>query len=207
MATAQTRPRRGSFDFGGGVLWLAGSAVVDRNATETRNQTGPADRLTLFEVDSQLRSAPGIGAHLGFNLTSTVAIEGALTYSRPKIATAVSNDFERSPNVTISDSPLQQYVVDAGVLVHVRGLHLGSRTRPFVAASAGYLRQVTEARATVSTGRVYAIGGGLKQMLAPSGRLGLRVDARLGVRDGGLMLDEHRRRAFFMAGAGTFILF
>lgn len=207
MATAQPGLRRGSFDLGGGALWLAGSAAGGRNATETRNQTGSADRLTLFEVDSRLRSAPGIGAHLGFTLTAILTIEGALTYNRPKITTAVSNDFESSPSVTLSDSLLQQYVVDAGVLVHLTGLHLGSRTRPFLAASAGYLRQVTEERASVSTGRVYRMGGGVKRLLTSNERLGLRVDARLGVRDGGLMLDDRRRRAFFMAGAGAFVVF
>ena len=204
---AQTGPRAGAFDLGGGALWLASSAVGDRKATETRNQTGSADRLTLFEVGSRLRSAPGMGAHVGFNLTSTLAIEGTLTYSRPRITTAVANDFERSPNLTLSDSSLQQYFIDAGVLVHLTSLRLGSRTLPFLAASVGYLRQVTEEHASVLTGRLYGIGGGLKQMLSPGGRVGLRVDARLGVRDGGLMLDDHRHRAFFMAGAGTFFVF
>jgi hypothetical protein len=35
----------------------------------------------------------------------------------------------------------------------------------------------------------------------------LRVDARLGVRDGGLTMGTHQRRPFFMAGAGTFVVF
>ena len=206
-ARAQSRPTRGSVELGAAALWIGGSVVGERKATETRNQAGSADRLTLFEVDERMRSTPGINAHLAFNVTSTIAVEGSFTYSRPSLATSISSDFEGSPNVTLSDSPLQQYFADGGLVFHLTGWHLGRRTLPFLAVNAGYLRQVTENHASVTTGRTYGVAGGLKQMLAPSGRIGLRVDARLGVRDGGLAFDAHRRRPFFMVGAGTFVLF
>lgn len=206
-ASAQPRPSRGAFEVGGAALWIGGSVVGERKATETRNQTGSADRLTLFAVDARMRSAPGINAHIAFNVTSTIAVEGGFTYSRPSIATSITSDFEGSPNVTLSDSSLQQYFADGGVVFHVTPLRLGSRTLPFLAVSAGYLRQVTEGGVLVTTGRVYGIGGGFKQMLTPNGRIGLRVDLKLGVRDGGMMLDEHHRRPFFVVGAGTFMMF
>ena len=206
-ARAQARPSRGSFEVGGAALWIGGSVVGQRRATETRNQTGSADRLTLFAVDARLRSAPGVKAHLAFNLTPAIAIEGGFTYSRPSIATAVASDFEGSPDVTLSDSPLQQYFADGGAVFHLTGLLLGGRTLPFLAVSAGYLRQVMGGGVWVTTGRIYGIGGGLKQMLAPNGRIGLRMDARLGIRDGGMMIDEHQRRPFFMVGGGTFVVF
>jgi hypothetical protein len=204
-ASAQFSPRPGSFELGGGVVYIGGSAMGTARATETRNQTGTADPLILFETDARLQSAVGIGAHVGFNLTSGIAIESAVTYSRPSISTSISNDFERSPDLVISDSSLQQYFFDVGVIVHLRALHLGSRGLPFMSGSIGYLRQVTDERASTESGRVYQVGGGLKQML--TGGVGLRFDARLGIRDGGLTLDDQTHRRFFVAGAGTFVLF
>jgi len=204
-ASAQFSPRPGSFELGGGVVYIGGSAVGATRATETRNQTGTADPLILFETDTRLQSAVGIGAHVGFNLTSMIAIESAATYSRPSISTSISNDFERSPDLVISDSSLQQYFFDVGVIVHLRALHLGSRGLPFMSGSFGYLRQVTDERASTDSGRVYQVGGGLKQML--TGGVGLRFDARLGIRDGGLTLGDQTHRRFFVAGAGAFVLF
>jgi hypothetical protein len=206
-ASAQFTPRPDSVEFGGGVVYIGSSTLGTAKATETRNQTGATDPLTLFETDARLQSAAGIGAHVGFNLTSRIAIESALTYSRPSIRTSVSNDFERSPDIVIGNSSLQQYFIDLGLIVHVRALHLGSRGLPFMTGRIGYLHQVTDERASTDSGRVYQVGGGLKQMLTTGGRIGLRFDARLGIRDGGLTLDDHTHRRFFVAGAGTFVLF
>jgi hypothetical protein len=204
-ASAQFSPRPGSLELGGGVVYIGGSAIGAARATETRNQTGTADPLILFETDARLQSAIGIGAQVGFNLTSGIGIESAVTYSRPSIRTSISNDFERSSDVVITDSPLQQYFFDVGVVIRLSAVHLGSRGLPFVSGSIGYLRQVTDERASTDSGRVYQVGGGLRQML--TGRVGLRVDARLGIRDGGLTLGDQTPRRFFVAGAGTFVLF
>jgi opacity protein-like surface antigen len=206
-ASAQPLPSRGSFEAGGAALWLGGWGMGEKKATETRNQTGSAERLTLFAVDGRLRSAPGINTHISFNLTPVIAIESGFTYSRPSVTTSVASDFEGSPNLTLSDSSLQQYVVDGGIVFHLAGVRLNSRALPFLTVSAGYLRQVMGGGVWVTTGRIYGIGGGLKELLTPNGRIGLRVDARLGIRDGDMMLDEHQRRPFFMAGAGTFVVF
>ena len=205
-ASAQSRPSSRSFELGAEALWIGGSVVGESQATETRNQTGPADRLTLFEVDARMRSAPGLDAHIAYSVTPTIAIEGGFTYSRPSVATSIANDFEGSPDLRLSDSPLQQYFADGGIVFHLTRLPIGPM-EPFLAASVGYLRQVTEGRVSVTTGRIYEIGGGLKQVLTPRRRIGLRVDARLGVRDGGLTMGTHQRRPFFMAGAGTFVVF
>jgi hypothetical protein len=204
-ASAQVSPRPGSLELGGDVVYIGGSVIGAASATETRNQTGTADPLILFATDARLQSAVGIGAHVGFNLTSGIGIESAVTYSRPSIRTSISNDFERSPDLVIGDSPLEQYFFDVGVVVRLTAVHLGSRGLPFVAGSIGYLRQLTDERASTASGRVYTVGGGLKQML--TGRVGLRVDARLGIRDGGLILGDETPRRFFVAGAGMFILF
>ena len=204
-ADAQTYPRGRSFEIGGDGVWIGGSALGATKATETRNQTG-SDRLTLFEAGGRLKSAAGVRARVGINLTSVVGIEAALTYSRPSIVTSISNDFEGAPSGTIGTSPLAQYFADVGVILHMTTLRV-SRSVPFVTASAGYLRQLTADPAVAETGRVYHVGGGLKQMLTAGERLGLRFDARLGVRDGGLALGGRTRRPFFVASAGVFAVF
>jgi len=203
--SAQGSPRAGAFEIGGGAGWIGGSPAGDATASETRNQTGVAALLTLFEADARLRPTGAYGARVGFHLTPTTSVEAGFSYSRPTVAIAVSGDFEDSPDVTIDASSLRQYVVDLGVVVHLRRLRFGRDGVPFFSAGAGYLRELTDERALAGTGRVYRIGGGLKQRLGPRG--GLRFDAGLGVRDGGFSLDEPRLRAFFTAGAGAFLVF
>lgn len=206
-ADAQTYPRGRSFEVGGDAVWIGGSAVGAAKATETRNQAGSSDRLTLFEADGRLKSVAGIGARIGLNLTSNFGIEAALTYSRPLIVTSISNDFEGAPSATIGTSPLIQYLADLGVILHMTHLRFSRGSVPFATASVGYLRQLTVDPAVAETGRVYQIGGGLKQMLSAGRGLGLRVDARLGVRDGGFAFAGPSRRPFFVASAGLFAAF
>jgi hypothetical protein len=207
VAGAQTYPRSRSLEVGGSATWVGASSIGSARATETSNQPGASERLTLFETEGSLRAAAGVDTRIGFNLTPNVGIEAALTFSRPVIATSVTNDFEGAPNTTIATSHLDQYFVDVGVVLHLTGLRFGRGTLPFGTASVGYLRQLTADPAVAFTGRVYELGGGLKQMLTAGRRVGARFDARLGLRDGGFDLAASSRRAFFAAGAGLFVAF
>lgn len=205
MLHAQDYPAPRSVEVGGSVGWMGGTPGGSATALETRNRVGGLPRLTLFAVDGRLESTTSVAARVAFNLTRTVALEAGLSYGRPVLAARVSADFEGSPDLTVRALPLRQYVIEGGVAVHLRGLRIRGGGLPFVAAAAGYLRELSDERAAVETGRAYRLGAGVKQPLGHWG--GLRFDAGLGVRDGGFSLDEPRVRAFFTASAGVFAVF
>jgi hypothetical protein len=202
---AQSYPRSGSLELGGSAFWIGGSDLGIATAEETENRTGSSSTITLFDTSGRLRSAFGIGARVGFNLTSTIAVEGELIYSRPTIVVSISNDFENAPDVDLESSSLHEYFIDGGVVLHLDGLRFSNRGVPFVSASAGYLRQLTDERLAVETGQVYQLGGGFKQLVGE--RFGVRLDVRVGFRKGGLSFDEGDRRAFFLLGGSGFVVF
>jgi hypothetical protein len=202
---AQTYPREGSLELGGGAFWIAGSDAGAATAEETQNQTGGGGSFTLFESSARLGSALGVGGRIGFNLTSSIAFEGEFVYSRPPIIVSISNDFERAPAVSLEGSSLHQYFNDGGVVFHLTTLRFNNGGLPFLSASFGYLRQLTDERQSIESGQVYQIGGGLKQLVSPG--FGVRLDVRAGIRKGGFSFDEGGRRAFFVLGGSGFVVF
>ena len=200
--SAQAEP---SWEVAAGFGWLGGSPVGAATALETRNQVGGGPRLTLFDVDGRIESSRATTARVAFRVNPTFAVEAGFSYARPVLTTDISGDFEGSPDLTVQADPFRQYVIDVGVVVHLRRLRFGGGGLPFVSAATGYLRELTDDRTVIETGRTYRLGGGVKQ---PFGRrAGLRFDAGLGVRDGGFSLDEPRARAFLVAGLGAFFVF
>ena len=202
---AQSYPESGSLELGGSVFWIGGSDAGVATAEETENQAGSRSPFTLFETSARLRSAFGVGARVGFNVTSSIAVEGELIYSRPAIVVSITNDFENAPDATLEGSSLHEYFIDGGVVLHLNNLRFSSGGVPFVSASAGYLRQLTEERFAIETGQIYQIGGGFKQLVGE--RFGVRLDVRAGFRKGGISFDEGDRRAFFLLGGSGFVVF
>jgi hypothetical protein len=95
----------------------------------------------------------------------------------------VSGDIEGAPDLTAVER-LDQYFFEGSLLVMFDGLGLGSRTVPFAAAGAGYLRRLHEGLTVVEDGQVYHVGGGIRHWLMTRARgavraVGLRADARL----------------------------
>jgi hypothetical protein len=204
---AQSYPSSGSLEVGGGGLWVGGSDAGAATAEETQNQTGAAGSIALFDTNARLASAPGVGGRIGFNLTSTIALEGELIYSRPQIAVSISNDFEGASDVTLENSFVHQYFIDGGIVVHVNNLRFNARGVPFFRAGIGYLRQLTEGRQAIETGQVYQVGGGFKQLVGTGQRFGVRFDVRAAIRKGGLSFDEHGQHAFVVLGGSVFVVF
>ena len=78
---------------------------------------------------------------------------------------------------------------------------------------AGYLRELHNGREVVQTGQSGQAGGGIKVLLSRSQRglvrtVGLRADARLCVRRGGIEIDEDEPlRTYASAAAGLVVGF
>ena len=209
-AYAQTSERpvgRLEITIGGG--WLGGADLGSSDANLRANAT-PAEPLRLFSAESQIRGAPTLQADAGFAFTRRWAVEGGVVISRPELQTSISDDAEGAPSITVGEG-IDQYVFEARVIVMLDEIRLGPRTIPFVAAGAGYLRQLHEGRTVVEEGHVYHVGGGLKHWFVARDRgfikaAGVRIDARLYLLVAGIAFDDGPRPQGAVSGS-AFVTF
>jgi hypothetical protein len=130
--------------------------------------------------------------------------------SHPDLRTSISADAEDAPPITIAER-IDQYGIDAGVVVMLSELSLGGRTVPFVAAGAGYLRQLHEGQTVVEQGRAYHAGGGVKHWLLSRdtgwiSAAGMRADARVYLMSGGIAFEDRLRPHLAISGS-VFVAF
>ena len=189
-------------DMGGG--WLGGARLGLRDADLRAPAQTPAP-FRLFRVDSRFHAAPTFHLKSVVALSRRFGVEAGITVSHPELRASVSNDAEAAPPITIAER-IDQYSVDAGVIVMIGELALGSRTLPYVAAGAGYLRQLHEGQTLVEEGRVFHAGGGVKHWLVARDQgfingAGLRVDARLYFMSGGIGFEDGPRRHGAVSGS------
>ena len=196
-ATAQTPVlpvARFEIDAGGG--WLGGARLGSRDASLRAPAAAPAT-FRLFSVDSRFAAAPTVHLKAGVAFSRRLGVEAGVTLSHPELRVSVTNEAEAAPPITIAER-IDQYSLDASVIVMIGELALGRRTLPFAAAGAGYLRQLHEGRTVVEEGYVFHAGGGIKHWLMARDQgfisgAGLRVDARLYLMSGGIAFEDHPR--------------
>jgi hypothetical protein len=192
---------------GGG--WLGGSQLGSGDANLRAASTTPTP-FRLFSVDSRLAPAPTFDVKAGYALSPRFVVEGGLTLSHPELRASISNDVEAAPPITIAER-IDQYGVDAGLVVMIRELAIGGRTVPFVSGGAGYLRQLHEGQTVVEHGHFFHAGGGVKHWLLARARgllngAGVRVDARLYLMSGGVAF-ENRPRPHGAVSGSVFVAF
>ena len=141
--------------------------------------------------------APTFHVRAGYAFTPRFGVEGGLTVGRPELRASITNDAEAAPPITIAER-VDQYGIDASLVVMIRELAIGGRTIPFASGGAGYLRQLHEGQTVVEQGHVFHAGGGVKHWLLARDRgfingAGLRVDARLYLMSGGITFDDRPR--------------
>ena len=196
------RPHR--FTLSAGVVASGGYPVGDQSAELRRNAAGNPAPLPLFRAESTFEAAPGFDARVDFALSRGLAIEVGATYSTPRLEVTVSDDSESDPNVQLGEE-VSQYTVDVSGLWLVSGLALG-RVRPYIILGGGYLRQLHEDRLVAETGGLFHAGGGVRIWFtggSGSARaIGLRVEARLVRRSGGIEFEDGVRNypAFSILG-------
>jgi len=183
----------------GGLVWSGGYDIGDRAAALRGNAVGPnAPAFPLFRADTSVDGAAGLDARVGFAVTRALTIEFGVTYQKPGLTAALSQDAEAAA-VTIDAEQLSQYIFDLAALWQLPRMRLGARTRPFVLAGGGYLRQLYSERTLVEEGRVYFAGGGVRYYLRGGGgaerAAGLRGDARVQWRRDGVEFEGRTRVA------------
>jgi len=196
----KSTPARGTVEIGAGGVWIGGYDAGSATATLTR--PGGATPVTLFAVNSRMRSAPGIDAHLGIFLSSRLSLEGAFQYSRPILRARVTSDFESAADTDV-DGVVVTYLARGALLYHFGD----GRFVPFVSGGAGSLRQIDDASSNLVTGTEIHAGGGLKYWVGSGGRrLGLRFDGGLSVRSKSVAFEQ-KRRIVPAFGAGIAVQF
>ncbi len=197
--------------FAVGGLWLGGASLGAGEARLRGNQSGGAPPpYVLFGETSRLQPATGVQAEVGIALTRAWAIEGSFVYTRPQLRISVSSDVEGAAPVIARDR-IDQYVIDAGVKRHLRRWTFRGRFVPFIAAGAGYLRQLHQGLFLIETGTIYRVGGGLTWWLSARDRgflraTALRLDGRVYAPHGGFEYS-HRARVHPAFSASAVLVF
>ena len=199
--------RRVEVELGGGILGGASLGSADANL---RANAATKQPYRLFSTATRVTPERSVHARVGFALSRRFAVEGGGVFSRPAIRTSVSADVEGAPAVTV-DERVDQYFVEASLLVRLDEIRLGSRTIPFLAGGGGYLRQLHEGLTVIEQGHLYHLGGGITHWLLARDRgfvraAGLRADGRLYVLMSGISFDG-RPRPHAAASGSVFLAF
>ena len=189
--TAGPGPQRGSWELGGGVVFIGGFDLGDRAAELTRNTGGPSGPFELFTTESRITSVPGLQARIGYYVSNDVLIEGSFRFAQPVLEVEISGDAEDAPDET-ADETLSQYVIDVSAVWHF-GRFGGGRGAPFLIAGSGYLRELHEGDELVETGTTFHAGAGFKYWFGATGRAGLRAEGGVSFRDGGFDFEDGLR--------------
>lgn len=192
-------PAAGRFELGGGVVWLGGSTLGQRDATET---TAAGSVSRLFSSSSREGGAPGLEAQVDIRVSRRFDAEAFASFAKPSLSVTVANDSEVAGSTTATET-LKQYAVGGRVLWYVPSTGLQRtmpRARVFVSAGAAYLRQLHEGETLGVSGTLFDVGGGLKYMFRTraGGHLkgtGLRGDFRVGAQRKGIAFDDSLRFA------------
>ena len=186
-----------------GAAMTNGSTLSSGDGTETTSSGGA---FTLFSTRTTLARAASAEMHLGVRLTRRFEVEGAVSYGKPRLRIAVTNDVENASLITATER-VEEFAVTGGVLWYPAGFSPESQVAPFVEVGAGYLRVLHEELTFVQDGREYLAGGGVKFVLHRGGavrRVGFRVDARAIARNKGLFSTTRVSPA---VGASLFMRF
>jgi opacity protein-like surface antigen len=201
----------GRLEIGAGAGMSGPSTLGSTAAALTPNQAVPADPFVLFRTRTTLDASSSVDVTLGVDITARFGVEGRLTYRRPTLSVSITDDAEQASGPGTIGEPVSEYGVDVSVRFDLgRWRFAGGRGAPFLHGGAGYLRQLHEGRVLLETGTTGHVGGGVRFLLAePGGWLkgvGLRAQAALSLRAGGIEVDD-RVRKILVAGGGMFVRF
>ena len=201
MVSAQARST--SWEAAAGAAWFSGIGLGESVATLERPGGGTFE---LFRAETSQDHGFGVAATVSFYPAPRLAIEAGFSYARPGVSTRVTADAESAAAVT-STIGLQQYVVEGGARWYFARAF--GRFQPFARAGAGWMRQLDEHSALVEDGTVFHAGAGVDRAFVERAagrvkRIGLRLDARVTGRTGGIDVGDKVRVG---AAAGALVFF
>jgi hypothetical protein len=179
-ARAQVRSR--PWEFSGGVTWARGFSLGATSGDETQPSGAP---FPLFTAQTRLDAATGLVAVLSRRVAGPISAEADGSWRKPTYRTTVTSDTEQATLVEATNVATEFAVAGAVVIA----LAHQSPLQPFVRVGGGWRRELSEDHTLLANGRLVMIGGGVKYWRSGrgvSGHLGLRVDAGVLGRSGGL---------------------
>ncbi len=202
-------PGRVEIAAGGGVT--GASTLGSTLAALTPDRPGPGDPFAFFRTRTVLDGSPSVDVSLGVDVSRRFGIEGRLTYRRPSLSVAITDDAERASGAGTISERVSEYLVDVSVVFSLRRwTFAGGRAVPFVHGGAGYLRHLHQGRVLLETGTTGHLGGGVRILLAEPDALvrgvGVRAQAALSLRAGGVEIDEGVQK-IIVASGGMFVRF
>jgi hypothetical protein len=162
-------------------------------------QAPDGSMLTIAQTSSRTASSVGLDARLGFSLFKRMAIEMGGAWDFVRFQTSVSGDIEGAAASTVSSRVSRLTAGGAAVFT------LAERRKAtiFAVGGARWMREINEVSASgvYDDGAIVDGGAGVKiwwrhdspVVMGRKGhvtRVGLRLEGRVGVRTGGLSLDE-----------------
>jgi hypothetical protein len=197
-------PRAGSWEIAGGITWTGGISGPTAAAELTRNG-GASGGYDLFSAEGNIKNGIGAGATLGVYVSRTLAFEGGLRFSQPRLTYRLTGDVEDAQSLS-AEEKLTRYVFTGSVVLHLRDMVPGRRAIPFVSAGAGYIRDLHERNELIETGTEFHFTGGVKYWFGPQPKLGIRGEAGVSLSDGGFDFKD-KSRTLTIASASIVYLF
>jgi hypothetical protein len=206
-ANAQADPPMHRLQLAAGVGFMSGASlgVADANLRSSVAN----DPYRVFNTSSRLGSALALDLRAAVDLTRRFGLEAHALFGHPQLQTEVSGDVENAPSVTAVER-IDLYLIDGGILIKLDELRVQG-WQPFVAAGAGYLRQLHEGLTLTEDGQVFYVGGGVRTTFVTRTNgfvrgLGARGDVRLNILSGGITIDDKARKQL-SASASFFVVF
>jgi hypothetical protein len=206
-AHAQADPPMHRLQLAAGVGFLGGASlgVADANLRSSVAN----DPYRVFTTSSRLGSALALDLRAAVDLTRRFGLEAHALFGHPELQTEVTGDVENAPSVTAVER-IDLYLIDGGILITLDELRVKS-WQPFVAAGAGYLRQLHEGLTLTEDGPIFYVGGGVRTTMVTRTKgfvrgLGVRGDVRLNILSGGITVEDEARQQL-SASASFFVVF
>jgi hypothetical protein len=190
-----------------GVGFLGGASlgVADANLRSSVAD----DPYRVFTTSSRFGSALALDLRAAVDLTRRFGLEAHALFGHPELQTEVTGDVENAPSVTALER-IDLYLIDGGILIKLDEWRVKG-WQPFVAAGAGYLRQLHEGLTLTEDGQIFYVGGGVRKTIVTRTKgfvrgLGVRGDVRFNILSGGITIEDKARQQL-SASASFFVVF
>lgn len=174
-----------------GAVWIGGGGAGSAEATYTR---ADGTAYPLFTMTRRQSGGMGVGGHLLVRVTSRWWVEAHGSVTAPALRVELSRDGEAAD--ATAGQTVTQFLAGGGVLY---GFRPGRTVQPFARVAVSWLRHLSDDQTLYMDGAAGDLGGGVQYVWRPTpGHFkgyGLRLDAWLSVRDGGLVLARRQRLA------------
>lgn len=168
---------------------LGGPAALGSAGADLIRPNGSS--LTQFRTGT--RFGAGVGGEVGVAayFSRRAGIEATGYWLRHQVRTEITDDYEGAPSVTLTQ-PIYRMSVEGALVVM---LTQGPRADVFVRAGGGWMQEVADGATLAETGTTATVGVGAKywwrdRPLGRGTRIGLRMDARVLARNGGVTLGS-----------------